>query len=89
MFLNETLHPKAEGLYKHLCLCAVRDESDNPDWYAPLVNYRQAQGWSDEKAADLYARIEEGFTGFNNAGSSNLVTQLSEFLWANDKAVRA
>jgi len=89
MFLNETMHPKAQALYNTMCLCAVRDDAGNPDFYVPLENFRKAQGWSDEKAADLYARIEEGFTGFYTDGTTALVTALSKFMWANDKAVAA
>lgn len=89
MFPNETQHPKAESLYRHLCLCAVRDETGQADWYTPLISWRKAQAMTDEKAADLYARIEEGLTGFYKDGSTAIVTALSKFLWANDKAVAA
>lgn len=81
-FDNETMHPKAESL------CATLMEG--PDSYEGLELWRKLEGYYDEKAADLYARIEDSFDAkpIHTITRPQAVSMLSRSLWANDKAFR-
>lgn len=86
-FINETQHPKAQALFSVLRRAANYDAAGVPDFYQPLVEFKQDNDLTDEKAADLYARIEEGFAGrYHELGTPQMVTRLSLFLWQNDRA---
>ena len=80
--INETQHPAAVGLFATL--------SEGPGSYECLIAWRRIRGLSEEKAADLYARIEEAFSGlFGATPTDEAVTMLSRALWQNDAAVPA
>lgn len=90
-FLNETLHPKATSLVNHLINCVVRRHRNDPDFYYPLNCWKDANDLSDEKAADLYARVEEAFPlgNFLEVDRALRLSAVSKAMWANDKAVLA
>ena len=91
MFLNETLHPKAQSLINHIINCACRKDKHDSQFYTPLEYWKQANNLSDEKAADLYARLEEAYPhgGFLAVSSTDRMRVVSLALWQNDKAVLA
>jgi hypothetical protein len=82
LYLNETLHPKAESLFATII--------EGPDSYEGLETWRKLEGYYDEKAADLYARIEDSFDAkpINSLTKPQAVSMLSRSLWANDKVFR-
>lgn len=85
-FINETQHPKAQALFSVLRRAANYDAAGVPDFYQPLVEFKQDNDLTDEKAADLYARVEEGLSGrFHDLPQVDLTTKLSLFLWQNDR----
>lgn len=81
--LNETMHPKAVGLYATIM--------EGPECYEGLERWRKEQGLTDDKTADLYARIEDSFDSIpvSSINKPNAVSLLSRSLWANDKEFRA
>lgn len=90
-FLNETLHPKAQSLINHIINCACRKDKHDSQFYNPLKFWKEANNLSDEKASDLYARLEEAYPrgGFLAVTSDSRMSVVSKALWANDKAVLA
>lgn len=90
-FLNETLHPKAHALNNHILAAAYLDDMMDSQFYTPLQCWQTAQSMTDEKTADLYARMEDAFDSgqFLSLTQAAQVTALSRCLWANDKAVAA
>lgn len=87
-FLNETLHPKASSLVAHIMLAAVKKDKAEPTFYQPLEQWRVAQGLTDDKAADLYARIEEAFDGkFLELTAGQRVSTVSRCLWESDEVL--
>lgn len=91
MFLNETLHPKAQSLINHIINAACRKDRHESQFYNPLKFWREANNLSDEKTADLYARLEDAYPrgGFLEIDNNNRIAAVSKALWANDKAVLA
>ena len=90
-FLNETLHPKAQSLINHIINCACRKDNHDSQFYNPLKFWREANNLSEEKTADLYARLEDAYPygGFLAVSSTDRMAVVSKALWANDKAVLA
>lgn len=90
-FLNETVHPKAQSLINHIINCACRKDNHDSQFYNPLNFWKQANGMSDEKAADLYSRLEDSFKlgGFLACTDTYRMSVVSYDMWANDKAVAA
>lgn len=85
-FLNETVHPKAQSLINHLLLCACKRDNGDSQFYKPLASWQAAQGMSDERTSDLYARLEEAYTkgGFLAVNDSHRISAVSKALWANE-----
>ena len=90
-FLNETVHPKAQSLINHIINCACRKDKSDSQFYNPLNFWKGANNLSDEKTADLYARLEDSFKhgGFLACSAEYRMSVVSHDLWANDKAVLA
>lgn len=90
-FINETLHPKTQSLINHILLCADHKENGDDQFYNPLLVWREAQGMTDEKAANLYTRLAETFADgrFLVVTNAERLSGVSRCLWINDKAVLA
>lgn len=90
-FVNETVHPKAQALINHIIMCACKKDNSDSQFYNPLEFWREAQGMTDEKATDLYARLEEAYPlgGFLAASNADRMRVVSSALWSNDAAVAA
>lgn len=90
-FLNETVHPKAQALINHIIACACRHDRHDSQFYNPLKFWREAQDLSEEKTADLYARLEDAYPrgGFLAVSDEHRMARVSKALWANDKALVA
>ena len=88
-FLNATIHPKAQTLINHIINCACRKDNHDSQFYNPLKFWQEAQGFTDAKAADLYARLEECFPhgGFLAVSDAFRIRAVSLALLQNDKAV--
>lgn len=78
-FLNETVHPNTLGLTATLV--------EGADSYEGLETWRKVKGLSDEKAADLYARIEEAFDSkpINSISVQTAGSMISKALWQNER----
>lgn len=87
-FINETIHPQARSLLNRILSCPSQDKGDL-GFYYPLQFWGKAKGVSDEKLADLYARLEEAYPrgGFFAIPDALRINYVSKALWANDKAV--
>jgi len=84
MFLNETQHLQAP-----LLAACLYNAQDYEDCYATLERWRRSRGMSDEQAADLYCRIEEGMSHVLKfpcpVSFEDITTEVSKHLWASDK----
>lgn len=78
-FINETVHPYTKGL-----TATLLEEADS---YEGLERWRKVKDLSDEKAADLYARIEEAFDSkpINTITAPTAASILSRALWQNER----
>lgn len=88
-FLNASLHPKAHALANHILLAATKHDKHSSTFYNPLIFWQQAQDMTDDKTADLYARIEEAFIpgSYFTVSHGERVSKISKALWGNDLAV--
>lgn len=75
MFLNETIHPEANGLFSALAV--------GPDNYDVLVRWQQEHLLTDNQAAELYAFIEDSFNArpIHTISKPQAVSMLSRCLW--------
>lgn len=78
-YLNETMHPDADELFKALV--------KGPDYYESLNLWRNTQDRSDESMADLYARIVDTFSErgkfIHELRRSTACSMISKCLWQN------
>lgn len=88
MFLNETMHPEALGLFDAM-LVAERnyDNGEDSSFYGPLVMWWKAGSHSDLFVADLYARMEEGLSGWRGMNQGQRISKLSRMLHETSRVV--
>lgn len=88
-FLNETLHPKAKALLT--VIGAAWDDYDNggkeeePTFYVTLEAWRKIEGLTDEKTADLYARLQESLGPYGGLTNETYISKISKALWQNER----
>lgn len=84
-FINETIHPLAGDLSAIILRAnkAFDDEGDiSQCFYDELETWRKCGDWTDEKTADLYARVEDIEGGLNVPAYAS---RLSKCLWMNER----
>lgn len=78
-------HPQAYEVALTIASTKVQVSDMEEAAYETLVRIGDANNWSDEKRADLYARIAETMPQGPAIYLDHLVTVVSNALWATEK----